>query len=169
MTITIRTMRPDDLPGVLALQAAAYADAGFAPEGAAVYLDRMALAPDFCLVADACDGALAGYLVSHPWHEGVPPPLDTGLGSLPDLASCWYLHDCVVAAAAQGSGLAARLHAAGREVALAHRLRTGALVAVQGAAAYWRGKGYVPRTLPGLPERLAKYGDGAVYMACVLA
>lgn len=162
-------MRRDDLPGVLALQAAAYSEARFAPEGAAVYVDRMALAPDFCLVATAVDGVLAGYLVSHPWHEGLPPPLDTGLGRLPPAATCWYLHDCVVAASAQGSGLAARLHAAGREVALAHRLRTGALVAVQGAAAYWQGKGYVPRTLPGLRERLAKYGEGAVYMACVLA
>ena len=71
----IRTMRADDVDAVLALQAIAYADAAFAPEGAVVYLNRISLAPDLCLVAQSAAGDLLGYLVSHPWHDGKPPAL----------------------------------------------------------------------------------------------
>lgn len=79
----IRPMRAGDVDAVLALQAIAYADAAFAPEGAAVYLNRMKLAPDLCLVAQTAAGDLIGYLVSHPWHDGKPPALGNVLAALP--------------------------------------------------------------------------------------
>ena len=79
----IRPMRADDVDAVLALQAIACADAAFAPEGATVYLNRMSLAPDLCLVAQSAAGDLLGYLVSYPWHDGKPPALDTELAELP--------------------------------------------------------------------------------------
>jgi ribosomal protein S18 acetylase RimI-like enzyme len=168
MAITVRTMRDDDLPAILALQAQAYASAAFHPERAEVYVNRMALAPDYCLVAADGDGSLLGYLVSHPWDEGVPPALDTTLERLPAPASFWYLHDCAVHEKAHGRGVAGKLLAAGQTAARARGLAHGALVAVGDAAGYWRRHGYRRRELPGLAERLAKYGAGAVYMVCTL-
>jgi ribosomal protein S18 acetylase RimI-like enzyme len=162
MTFTIRPMQHADLPGVLAVQAQAYAGAAFEPEGAAVYLDRMALAPALCLVAAGRDGALLGYLVSHPWHDGTPPSLDITLGALPPHARCWYLHDCAVDRRAQGRGIAAALFRAGVDAARAAGMTRAALVAVGSAAGYWLRAGYRPADARG--ARLSGYGDGACYM-----
>lgn len=160
----LRAMRRDDLPAILALQAQAYAGAAFHPEREEVYVNRMALAPQYCLVALDVDGAMLGYLVSHPWDDGIPPALDTTLRQLPQPATCWYLHDCAVHQRAHGRGVAGKLLAAGETVARAHGLASGALVAVGDAAGYWRRYGYCERAMPGLAKRLAHYGAGAAYM-----
>ncbi|KQP18445.1 acetyltransferase [Pseudorhodoferax sp. Leaf267] len=158
-------MGAGDLPGVLAIQAEAYAGAAFAPEQPAVYTDRMRVAPDLCIVALNPAGTLLGYLVSHPWHTGAPPSLDIRLPPLPPACGCWYLHDCAVARTAHGAGVAAALYDAGRTRALAQGLRTAALVAVGGAAGYWARRGYAVCHRPELADKLAGYGQGARYMA----
>lgn len=164
----IRPMRTGDIDTVLALQAVAYADAAFAPEPAAVYLNRMSLAPDLCLVARSAVGDVIGYLVSHPWHDGKPPALNTELSALPVAATRWYLHDCAVAASARGNGVAAALYEAARDVAVCRGLRCAALVAVGDAAGYWAQRGYraTRGTVP--VQALASYGEGACYMTSVL-
>ncbi|MCG2595861.1 GNAT family N-acetyltransferase [Ramlibacter sp. XY19] len=169
MQHAIRPMQKADLPHVLALQEQAYAGADFEPERVEVYANRMALAPQFCLVDFAPDGHLQGYLVSHPWREAVPPALDAILDCLPQAASCWYLHDCAVDARAKGRGVAARLHHVAVDRARALGLRRAALVAVGDAAGFWRRLGYAPRELPGMRERLKDYGPEAAYMERLLA
>jgi GNAT superfamily N-acetyltransferase len=169
MQHAIRPMQPADLVHVLALQGQAYAGADFEPERVEVYANRMALAAAFCLVDFAPDGHLQGYLVSHPWREGGPPPLDAILDRLPEAPGCWYLHDCAVDARAKGRGVAARLHHVALDEARALGLRRAALVAVGDAAGFWRRLGYAPRELPGMRERLEDYGPGAVYMERLLA
>ncbi|MBV5287104.1 MAG: GNAT family N-acetyltransferase [Methyloversatilis discipulorum] len=164
----IRPMRADDVDAVLALQAIAYADAAFAPEGAAVYLNRMNLAPDLCLVAQSAAGDLLGYLVSHPWHDGKPPALDTELSALPAQATRWYLHDCAVATSARGSGVAAALYEAAHDAAVCRGLRCAALVAVGDAAGYWAQRGYRSAAGAVPAQTLASYGEGACYMTSVL-
>lgn len=166
--VQIRPMSAADVPGVLAIQAEAYAGADFEPEQPGVYRDRMALAPDLCLVATDQGGALLGYLVSHPWHTGEPPPLDTELGALPTESGCWYLHDCAVAARAHGQGVAAALYQAAQAIAQARGLRSAALVAVGDAASYWARAGYSVQERPELAAKLAGYGRGARYMARAL-
>lgn len=166
--LQIRPMSLADLPGVLAIQAEAYADADFAPEQPAVYRDRMALAPDLCLVATDAAGALLGYLVSHPWHTGEPPLLDTALGTLPPASGCWYLHDCAVAAQAHGQGVAAALYQAAQAAAQVRGLGSAALVAVGEAAGYWARVGYSVQDRAELAAKLAGYGRGARYMARAL-
>ena len=168
LDVPIRPMSEADLPGVLAIQAEAYASADFAPEQPAVYRDRMALAPDLCLVATDAAGALLGYLVSHPWHTGAPPPLDTALGRLPPASGCWYLHDCAVAARAHGQGVAAALYQAAQAAAQARGLGRAALVAVGDAASYWARLGYRVQERPELAAKLSGYGSGARYMARAL-
>jgi GNAT superfamily N-acetyltransferase len=169
MQHSIRPMQVADLPQVLALQEQAYAGADFEPERVEVYTNRMALAPQFCLADFAPDGQLQGYLVSHPWRDGVPPALDAILEGLPDAPSCWYLHDCAVDAGAKGRGVAARLHHVAVDRARALGLPRAALVAVGGAAGFWRRFGYVPKELPGMAQRLADYGPDAAYMERLLA
>lgn len=164
MSVLIRRMRAGDLDAVLALQAAAYADAIFAPEGGAVYLNRMQLAPDLCLVAETAGGALAGYLLSHPWHAGKPPALDTVLDALPVPATHWYLHDCAVDRTARSTGLAARLYERAHDTAVGRGLRSAALVAVGDAATYWQRRGYRPEPAALPAQALDSYGAAACYM-----
>lgn len=157
-------MSAADLSAVLAIQAEAYAGAGFSPEPAAVYSDRMALAGELCLVVVDAVGSAAGYLVSHPWHAGAPPALHAQLGAVPADADCWYLHDCAVAARAHGQGVAGLLVRAAQQRAFALGLRRAALVAVGDAAGYWQRLGYVVQHRPDLADKLAGYGPGACYM-----
>lgn len=162
-------MAADDLPSVLAIQAQAYAGAAFSPERAEVYRDRMALAPDLCLVATDAAGVPLGYLVSHPGRtEQLPPALDTELGRLAERPDCWYLHDCAIAAHAHGQGLAGALYREALARARARGLRRAALVAVGDAAGYWARLGYAVQELPALRAKLAGYGAGACYMARAL-
>lgn len=161
-------MSAADLPCVMAIQAEAYAAADFAPEQPAVFRDRMALAPGLCLVACDAAGAVLGYLLSHPWLEAAPPALHSALGRLPAAASCWYLHDCAVAARAHGQGMAGVLYAQALAQARAQGLVQGALVAVGGAAGYWRRLGYEARDLGAGQSKLAAYGPGAAYMVRAL-
>jgi ribosomal protein S18 acetylase RimI-like enzyme len=158
-------MQPSDVPAVLAVQAQAYADHAFDPEPPGVYLDRLTLAPDLCLVAVDANGQLLGYLVSHPWHEGAPPSLHAQLGQLPPHADCWYLHDCAVSRAAHGRGVAAVLYEAASGHAARRGLQRAALVAVGDAAGYWARWGYVVQERPELAAKLAGYGPEARYMA----
>jgi ribosomal protein S18 acetylase RimI-like enzyme len=164
----VRPMQPSDVPAVLALQAQAYADHAFYPEPPGVYLDRLTLAPDLCLVAVDANGQLLGYLVSHPWHEGAPPSLHAQLGQLPPHADCWYLHDCAVSRAAHGRGVAAVLYEAASGHAARRGLQRAALVAVGDAAGYWARWGYVVQERPELAAKLASYGPEARYMARAL-
>lgn len=168
MALLLRPMRDTDLPAVLALQARAYAGAAFEPERPAVYRSRMRLAPALCLAAIGEDAALLGYLVSHPWHAGAPPALDTDLDVLPADADCWYLHDCAVDECAQGRGVAAALYDAAVAAARAQGLRRAALTALAPAAGYWRRLGYEETDLGGLAGALAHYGPGTVYMTRAL-
>lgn len=158
-------MQAADVPEILRLQAAAYATAAFEPESAAVYLNRMALAPDLCWVAADPQGGLLGYLLSHPWHAGKPPALDTVLAALPRPAAHWYLHDCAVDARARGGGVATALYEAAHDAAVCRGLRASALVAVGQAAAYWGQRGYLPVDAH---HALDSYGEGACYMTLSL-
>lgn len=168
LTLSIRSMCADDLAGVLRIQAEAYADEPFPLESHAFYANRLTLSPHTCHVAVAADGALAGYIVTHPWVRDAPPRLGLPVDTLPPAADCWYLHDCAVARAARGQGAARALYVAALLSAQAHGFRQGALVALAGAVSYWQALGYDVQQRPGLDAKLAEYGAGACYMTRVL-
>lgn len=155
-------MEPADLEEVLALQAA-----GYPPElhdAAPAFLSRMALAPDLNLVARRA-GVLAGYLVSHPWRAGAPPPVDAVLPSNGP-SECWYVHDLSVDRAWRGTGVTRALldqgAAAARVLGLAH----AELVAVAGAAPFWEKQGWRATAIlaPDLAAKVAGYGPAATFM-----
>jgi GNAT superfamily N-acetyltransferase len=129
------------------------------PEALTVPAERLALCPEGCLVLEGAAGVV-GYVVSHPWHAGAAPKLDSLLSALPAIPGCWYWHDLAVLPAARGLGAAAA--AVGRVLAVARAagLDQVALVAVGESAGFWRRMGFAPAAGPAV----ASYGAGAAYM-----
>ncbi|MBB4002807.1 GNAT family N-acetyltransferase [Aurantimonas endophytica] len=154
-----RSMTSADLPGVAALADRIHPSL---PEDVAVFADRLHLFPQGCLVLDDGEGGCLGYAVGHPWTQGPPPKLDIGLGSLPQPADCFYLHDVVVAPEARGHGLAEP--AVERLLELAAGYRCAALVSVYGTAPFWSRFGFVESAGRLPPGALASYGADARYM-----
>ena len=166
-------MLASDVDGILAAQALAYPD--FLLESADFFLNRLALAPAHCWVAQAAapsagGASLLGYLVSYPWDAGLPPALDVALQSLPAGADHWFLHDCAVVPAAQGLGVGQALVRAASTCALDNGLGRASLVSLASATSYWRRHGYSPMdpASAGLAEKLAGYGPQALYMSRAL-
>ena len=168
MPHSIRPLAAADLPGLLAVQRACYG-AGLLESGE-VFARRLASPANCSLVLVREGGAVAGYLAAYRTrlHKVTPLHGDFAPVAQPDTL---YLHDLAVHPAHAGQGLAAALLAAlWRGVGADGGLRHSALVAVPGAQGYWERQGYAVRALPdaGQRQRLAGYGDGAVYMACTL-
>lgn len=156
-----RRMAPADLPAVMAIAAVVHPDY---PEDEAVFAERLRLAPEGCHVLAAGDGALQGYLVSHPWPAGVIPALNSLLGEIPQGVANWYLHDLALLPSARGSGAAGEIVV---EIAR-HAAETGytslALVAVNDSTGFWRRQGFREVHDPALDRKLASYDDAARYM-----
>src|SRR3990167_8330312 len=77
-----------------------------------------------------------------------------------------YLHDMAVLPALAGRGLARALLEPLWHQAIARGLRRSALVSVQGSQGFWERHGYAAQPLHDAAQRqrLAAYGEGAVYM-----
>lgn len=161
--LVIQNLTPSDIDDVLAVQALAYSHFDL-HESADFFLNRIAVAPQSCWLARS-NADVLGYLISYPWHDGLPPTLDVALASVPVPATHWFLHDCAITPGAMGQGIGRALV----EQGVAHAQSTGfdyaSLVSLHSAAPYWAGMGYeTVDDLPGLAEKLAGYGPGAQYM-----
>ncbi|WP_376999820.1 GNAT family N-acetyltransferase [Azospirillum himalayense] len=161
-----RAMEPTDLDRVMAIAEVVHPDY---PEDRAVFAERLALYPDGCAMAEingaATDGTSIGYIVMHPGRLGIPPPLDSPLGALPESPDCLYLHDVALLPTARGLGLG--VAALERMDALAARqgFRWLALTSTPGARAFWDAQGFRPYDGgAGLAAKLASYGGGMTYM-----
>ncbi|WP_156382415.1 GNAT family N-acetyltransferase [Acidovorax sp. Leaf160] len=170
----LRPLCAADLPVLLAVQRACYGDGLI--ESDAVYARRLASPAQRSLALVAGTGGagaspLLGYLAAYRSTLGQVTPLHGDFGGSPasdaDSASdILYLHDMAVLPAFHGRGLAQRLLAAAWQGARAEGLHQAALVSVQGTQAFWARQGFAVRDLPGAAQRqrLAGYGEGAVYM-----
>ena len=105
--LEVRSLQPDDLPALMAVQRAAYGD-GFM-ESTEVFARRLA-SPVNCSLALLLDGALCAYLAAYYSVQGKVTPLhgdfEPPLGTAPDTL---YLHDMAVLPGMAGKGLARRL------------------------------------------------------------
>ena len=166
MTALPRPLAAQDLPGLLAVQQACYG-AAFA-ESADVFARRLA-SPAQCSLVIVQDGEVVAYLAAYRSCLGKVTPLhgDFTACATPDTL---YLHDMAVLPHLAGQGLPQRLLQPLWAQATAHGLRQSALVSVQGSEGYWQRHGYVAQPLhqPEQQQRLASYGEGAVYMARTL-
>ncbi len=153
-----RTMRATDLPGMIAL--AALVHPGL-PERIDVLAERLHLYPAGCHVLPDAD-TIAGYLISHPWHAGAPPPLDSFLTTLPTDPDIYYIHDLALHPARHGKGAAGAIL---RPLLAAPACQHGAeLVAVNRSTPFWRHYGFIPATTPAIAEKLDGYGADAAFM-----
>ncbi|WP_188259408.1 GNAT family N-acetyltransferase [Azospirillum tabaci] len=161
-----RAMKPADLDRVMAIAEVVHPAY---PEDRAVFAERLALYPEGCAMAEA-GGIGIGYIVMHPGRLGVPPPLDSPLGALPEAPDCLYLHDVALLPEARGLGLG--VAALERMDALAARqgFRWLALTSTPGARTFWDAQGFLPHDGgphdggAGLAAKLASYGGGMTYM-----
>jgi GNAT superfamily N-acetyltransferase len=123
--------------------------------------------PVNCSLALLRDGTLCAYLAAYQSVQGKVTPLhghfELPAGTAPDTL---YLHDMAVLPGMAGQGLAQRLLQPLWQQAATQGLRYSALVSVQGSQGYWQRHGYGVQTLtqPLQQQRLASYGEGAVYM-----
>lgn len=160
-----RAMTDADLPRVIEIASAVHPSF---PEDAAVFAERLALYPAGCRVLER-DGAVEGYVVSHPWHDGAPPALDTLLGALPDKPSTYYIHDLAMMPGARGKGDAATIVAALTAHARQHHFATVTLVAVNHSAPFWGKHGFDAVDDPALAAKIASYGADACIMRARLS
>ncbi|WP_240699765.1 GNAT family N-acetyltransferase [Sphingomonas naasensis] len=149
-------MDASDLATVSAISDAVH---GRFTEPVAVYAERLALWPEGCRVLER-DGAVVGYLVSHPWYREAPPKLGAMLGAIPSDADAYYLHDIALLPVARGAGASK----AALDFVKAQTRTLGlvdiALMAVGGADRFWAAQGfaYVPR------DADPSYGEDAFLM-----
>ena len=165
--MTPRALTVDDLPGLLAVQHACYGE-GFI-EGAEVFARRLANPAQCSLVLEE-GGRVCAYLAAYDSMLGKVTPLHGDFEVVPQ-PDTLYLHDMAVLPGMAGQGLAQQLlqplWAQGRATGLRH----STLVSVQGSQGYWERQGYAVQALahPLQQQRLASYGDGAVYMTRTLS
>lgn len=159
--IMVRSLVPADLAAALAIQAQSYPP--FLLEDEAAFASRLAVRRPYCLAA-VSDGVLIAYLLAHGWAGQSPPPVGAQLA--PDVSGdVLFIHDLAVSAAGQGCGLGRKLIDYAFELAARDGLRTAELIAVEGAAPYWRGLGFAEGDpSPQLAARVAHYGADARWM-----
>ncbi len=138
------------------------------PEDRQVFAERLRLYPQGCFALEE-DGRLIGYALSHPWHFGAPPALNSLLRDIPSDATTYYVHDVALLPEARGKGYAAQ---AGERIAR-HAGSAGfshlSLVAVNNSQAFWERLGFHATSVPGLEDKLLTYGPEAVLMVRELA
>lgn len=153
-------MAARDLPAVVGIAEEVHPDY---PEEEHVFAERLALFPDGCRLLVERGEAL-GYLISHPWSQSSPPALDTRLGTIPDPASTYYIHDLALMPSARGRGLAADAIAAAAACARKMGCPSLSLVAVGNSLGFWEAQGFVTVSNRRVEQALASYGGGACYM-----
>ncbi|MBW9065285.1 GNAT family N-acetyltransferase [Rhizobium herbae] len=155
-----RPAAPADISAIYDIQCVAHT---LQPEAHDVLLERLLLCPQGCFVLEK-GGVVSGYVLSHPWMRRAPPPIDVRLGALPAEADAWYLHDLALLAETRGSGAGGKVSALLAEQARSAGYETVALVSVNGSRRFWERQGFSVRMDGALAEKLASYGDHAVYM-----
>lgn len=138
------------------------------PEDAEVFAERLMLHPGGCRMLMQHSGP-AGYVVSHPWHFGACPALNTLIGTIPADSDTYYIHDLALLPQARGTGAGAAIVAALKVHARAFGMKTLSLVAIGASAPFWGRQGFAEVSHPAATAKLASYGDTARFMACTIA
>lgn len=160
-TIVADRLDHGDLAAAVAIQAEAYPP--FLRESAEAFASRLDLARSYCLAARQGE-VLVAYLLAHGWPGQAPPPVDTVLAAGEPI-EVLFIHDLAVAPAGRGLAIGRRLIASAFELAAREGLHRAELIAVEGAAPYWRSLGFAAATVPPrLARKVAVYGPDARWM-----
>ncbi len=132
-------------------------------EDPAVFAERFVLYPEGCRVFENAD-SIQGYIVSHPWHFKQPPALNSLLGSIPQAADTYYIHDLALMPAVRGNGAASQIVNMIIEQARQAEFPNLSLVTVNNTQGFWRGHGFRVVEDPTLFEKLKSYDEDARFM-----
>lgn len=163
--VLIRRLRHDDLPAALAVQLENYPT--FLSEDEAAFASRLDAAAPYCLAA-TLNGALVGYLLAHGWPSHSPPAIGVRLAR--DAPSeVLFIHDLAIGSGGRGRAIGRKMIALAFERAVADGLAIAELIAVEGAASYWRTLGFAEAAVsPSLSAKVAAYGSHARWMTRVI-
>lgn len=160
-TIVVDRLNHGDLAAAVAIQAEAYPP--FLRESAGAFASRLDLARSYCLAARQ-DKVLVAYLIAHGWPGQQPPPVDTVLVAEEPI-EVLFIHDLAVTRAGRGLAIGRRMIAGAFELAAREGLHRAELIAVEGAAPYWRSLGFAAAAMPPrLARQVAGYGPDARWM-----
>lgn len=159
-----RAMTTLDLPDVESIAAAVHPDF---PEDTKVFAERQRLYPDGTRLFEL-GGTPAGYILSHPWRFKALPELNALLGTIPDDADTYYLHDLALLPRARGTGAAAMIVGDILRHARTAGFANMSLVAVNGSLPFWHKHGFRAVKAPELEEKLASYEAAARFMTKTL-
>lgn len=154
--LTVRPVVPADLPAIDRIQRLCYQPHFHEP--LATFAARLALSPESSWLAES-GGKVLGYFFTHPWRGDSPPPLGQSLHQLPPRPDTHFLHDLAVDPQARGRGIAPLLIQAALTWGRQRGFKQTRLVAVAGAAPFWRKWGF--RAVSAAPQ----YGEDAALMA----
>lgn len=159
--IVINAMTQQDLPAAFQIQTKAYP--AFLVEDEDILLSRINLTASYCLSAKRGE-VLLGYLIAHGWNRQSPPPVGTALID-GEKSEVLFIHDLSISPEQRGLGIGESLIARAFELAARSGLRSAELIAVEGAANYWRRLGFSQGEVsPELLEKLGSYGTRARWM-----
>jgi N-acetylglutamate synthase-like GNAT family acetyltransferase len=102
-------------------------------------------------------------VLSHPWHDCSPPPLDAVLEPVTS-PSTYYIHDLALLPETRGSGAGAAIVGILAARARTLQLPNMTLVAVNNSVHFWQRQGFTVTHDPALDAKLASYGDQAHFM-----
>ncbi|WP_205853686.1 GNAT family N-acetyltransferase [Phenylobacterium deserti] len=149
------------MPAALEIQAAIYPT--FLLEDEPAFASRLDVAAPYCLAATR-DGALVGYLLAHGWPSEAPPPVGTVLAREAP-SEILFIHDLAISTPERGLGLGRILISRAFDLAARDGLAVAELIAVEGAAPYWRRLGFADSIAPPhLAAKVAGYGPQARWM-----
>lgn len=159
----IRTLLRTDLLDVSRIQRECYSQELL--ESADSFLAKLSVAADSCFIAVRKEMAM-GYVIALPALTGEIIALNGVEYSVPARADSLYIHDMAVSLRARKAGVAQYLLDAVFHTAKRHGYQQVSLVAIEGAASYWKRHGF--KTVSAdkhLHKRLVKYGERARYMS----
>ena len=137
--MVIRTLTPEDVPAIHALEVEAYLPS--LHESPEAFARLIELYPEGAF-GGFDEVGLCGYAFGVPLRRGSTLELRSPLGAIAEDADTFYIHDVTVAARCRGRGVATVLSARLLDGARARGFRYSELVSVQGSAPFWEKTGF---------------------------
>ncbi len=141
----IRRIQSADWPSIARIQAESY------PRDVLESLESLQshwhVSESTCRVTEV-QGAVVGYILSHPWIRGKIPPLNEVYSSLPANCDSLFIHDLALSPAYRGSGIGDELVQAVVEAGSVLGLTHFSLISVQGSEGFWKRFGFVSSPNP---------------------
>eukprot|EP00026_Physarum_polycephalum_P014486 Phypoly_transcript_15004.p1 GENE.Phypoly_transcript_15004~~Phypoly_transcript_15004.p1 ORF type:complete len:183 (+),score=19.28 Phypoly_transcript_15004:392-940(+) len=139
--VIIRNMLLGDVSGVLSVQTLCYPTRLHETEE--VFVSKIKFCPTGCFVAeDATTKSIIGYMISHPWKDGVKMELHNSGMDMSSPADLYYVHDTAVLQEYRSLKLGGKLFAKALEQCRHSNFSKIKIVSLPHAVEYWKRHGF---------------------------